>query len=343
MKYVNWQLMILICCCTTDLHAADQDDVMRVGIVGCDTTHVIEFTKLINASQEDGATRDLKVVVAYAGGSDDIPDSRNRVRGFADQLRAQGVKMVDSADIVVEQCDAILLESLDGRVHLEQFRAVARGKPVFVDKPLAASLADIMAIFHHADQTNTPCFSASASRYVDQVNALINDDTAGETLGCETAGPLKIEPHHPDLFWYGIHGVEALYTLMGRGCETVCQVESPMSALVIGKWHDGRIGSFRGIKHGKSSYAFTLYGKNSIVQRQGFSGYEQLVQHICEFFVSRQPPVNRLDTIELYAFMEAADESKSLGGTPVAIADVILRAEQQSGQVNSGQSSAAER
>jgi predicted dehydrogenase len=222
---------------------------LRVGIVGCDTSHVIAFTNLINDPQAKGSLAKIEITVAYPGGSSDLAASRDRLAGYVAQLRERGVEIVDSLEQVAEQSDAILLESVDGRVHLEQFRAVARGKPVFIDKPAAASLADVLAIFRHADATQTPCFSASALRFCDEVQSLATEKKIGKVVGCETASPMHVEPSHPDLFWYGVHGVESLFTIMGVGCESITRVDSDLSKLVMGRWQDGRIGSYRGLKH----------------------------------------------------------------------------------------------
>ena len=304
---------------------------LRVGIVGCDTSHVIAFTDAINNPKATGSLAKVQVTAAYPGGSDDLPDSRDRLPGFVKQLRDRGVEIVDSIEELVEQTDAILLESVDGRVHLEQFRAVARGKPVFIDKPAAASLADVLAIFRHADQTNTPCFSASALRFCDEVQAIAADKSVGEVIGCETVSPLHIEPTHPDLFWYGVHGVESLFAILGAGCQSVTRVDTEFSAVVAGRWHFGQIGSYRGLKQG-SAYAATVYGHKAVAHRAGFSGYGPLVERICDFFLTRKVPVSRQETIEIFAFMEAADESKRLGGRPVALRDVLQRAEKQAGR-----------
>jgi predicted dehydrogenase len=308
------------------LRAAEPD--LRVGIVGCDTSHVIAFTNLINDPQATGSLARLQVTVAFPGGSSDLASSRDRLPGYVAQLRERGIAIVDSLEQVAQQSDAILLESVDGRVHLEQFRAVARGKPVFIDKPAAASLADVLAIFRHADATGTPCFSSSALRFCDEVQALAADKTIGPIAGCETVSPMHVEPSHPDLFWYGVHGVESLFTILGAGCETVTRVDTDLSSLVTGKWHDGRIGSYRGLKRG-GSYAATVFGEKGLAHRAGFSGYGPLVQQIGEFFLTGKVPVSRQDTVEMFAFMEAADESKRLGGRPVALRDILARAEQQ--------------
>ena len=309
---------------------AAEERPLRVGIVGCDTSHVIAFTDAINNPQATGSLAKMEVTVAFPGGSPDLPQSRDRLPGFVKQLRERGIEIVDSLDALAERSDAILLESVDGRVHREQFRQIARGKPVFVDKPAAASLADVLAIFRHADATNTPCFSASALRFCDEVQALAADKSVGEVLGCETASPLQIEPHHPDLFWYGVHGVESLYAILGAGCQSVTRVDSDSTTLVTGKWRDGRIGSYRGLKQGKA-YAATLFGTQAVRHRAGFSGYGPLVERIGEFFLSGQPPVRRQETIEMFAFMEAADESKRLGGKAVLVRDILERAETEDG------------
>jgi hypothetical protein len=309
--------------------AMAQQNSIRAGIVGCDTSHVIAFTDLINNPQATGPLADVEVTVAFPGGSPDMPASRDRLPNFVAQLRKKGVAIVDSLDGLFDQCDAVLLESVDGRVHLEQFQAIAKGKPVFIDKPAAASLADVIAIFNIAESTQTPVFSASSLRFVEAVREIVEDESIGEMLGCETAGPLAIDRFHPDLFWYGIHGVEPLFTIMGLGCESVARVDSPRSSLVVGKWRDGRIGSYRGLKQGKANYAFTVFGAEGIAHRSGSSGYESAVREICKFFASGKPPVRREETIEIFAFMEAADESKRRGGEPVKIAEIIERAERE--------------
>jgi predicted dehydrogenase len=310
--------------CSKNLLA--KENVIRVGIIGCDTSHVIVFTKLMNDPQATGDLAKVEVTAAFPGGSPDLPDSKNRLAGFVKQLREKSIKIVDSLDELAAQTDAILLESVDGRPHLEQFRAVAKGKPVFIDKPTAASLADVMKIFRIADETHTPVFSTSSLRFCKEVQAAAKDKSIGKMIGCETTGPLSLQPHHPDLFFYGIHGVEPLFTIMGTGCESVSRTDSPLSTVVVGKWKDGRIGSYRGLKKGHS-YAFTTVGEKGVLQKTGFSGYDAAVDEIGKFFVNHESPVSREQTIEIYAFMEAADESKRLGGKPVTISEIIERAD----------------
>ncbi|MCC7084782.1 MAG: Gfo/Idh/MocA family oxidoreductase [Pirellulales bacterium] len=307
---------------------AEDAKVLRVGIIGCDTSHVPAFTEIINRGNSD--VPGLKVVAAYPGGSDDIPSSIDRVPEFTKQLKAHGVQIVDSVDALLPQVDVVLLESQDGRIHLEQVRSVfAAKKPVFIDKPLAATLADCVEIFRLAEQQRVPCFSASSLRYAATVTELKNNPQFKIVLGCSVHAPCKLEPHHPDLFWYGVHGVETLFTIMGTGCETVSRTHTEGTDVVVGVWKDGRIGTFRGLRDGKLDYGMTVYGEHENIAVEIKHSYQPLVEKIAKFYVTHHPPVSAAETLEIFAFMEAADESKRQGGVPVKLGDVLSRAKSQ--------------
>ena len=322
---------LLITCINSSSSPAEP---LRAGIVGCDTSHVIAFTKLINAPDATGPRANVEIVVAFPGGSPDIPSSADRVGPYTEELRGMGIEIVDSISALVDKCDVILLESVDGRAHLRQFKLLAVGKPVFIDKPAAANLADVIAIFKLAEVTKTPCFSSSALRYCSAVTKLANDPAVGNVIGCGVASPFETEPHHIDLAWYGVHGVEAIYAMMNSGCEAVSRVDSTTATLVTGRWKDGRIASWRGMK-GHADYAFTAFGGKGMAFDRGFSGYEPLVDEICTFFMTHHPPVPAAETIEMFGFMEAADESLKQDGALVKVTDIIARAERKAAEQES--------
>jgi len=297
-----------------------EEKVIRIGIIGLDTSHVPAFTKMFNDPKATGDLAGFKVVVGFPGGSQDIPSSRDRVEKFTSDLKATG-------------CDVVLLESVDGRPHLEQARPVIEAKKrLFIDKPLAGSLADAIAIAELARKNDVPWFSSSSLRFGPGVIALKDNPKVGEIIGCDAWSPSPLEAHHPDLFWYGIHGVELLYTLMGPGCESVTRVqtgggETQGGELVTGVWKGGRIGTFRGLRDGKHDYGAVVFGKLGIATQLGFEGYKALDEAVARFFKTGKPPVTAEETIELMAFMEAADESKRQGGRPVKIAEVMEKAQ----------------
>ncbi len=315
------------------LHSAPQDPgaataPLAIGIIGLDTSHVTAFTKLFNDPQAKGDLATMRVVAAYPAGSD-IPFSRDRVQGYTEQLEAMGIEIVDSIEALLSKVDVVLLESVDGGPHLDQARPVIEaGKTLFIDKPLAGSLVDAIVIDALAKKHQVPWFSSSSLRH-----GATMPDGVGKVMGCSAWGPCSLESTHPDLFWYGIHGVETLFTIMGPGCTSVTRVQTEGTEYVTGVWVDGRVGTFRGIRDGKHDYGAMVFGSKSIAPRGKYTGYAPLVVEIASFFRTGQPPVPNAETLEIYAFMAAADESKRQGGAPVSIEAVMARARERAAEV----------
>lgn len=300
---------------------------IRIGIIGLDTSHAPAFTKLFNTENANPVLAGFKVVAAYPYGSTDIKSSADRIPEYIRQVQEYGVAIVDSIKKLLDQVDVVLLETNDGRPHLEQAREVFKaGKPVFIDKPLAGSLRDAVQIYREAAEKKVPMFSASSLRYMKNAHAVRHENKIGQVSGADTFSPATLEPHHPDLFWYGIHGVEILFTVMGAGCETVTRFQTEDTEVVVGKWKDGRLGTFRGTRKGKHEYGGTAYGANGNINLGPYDGYEGLVVKIAEFFTSKVSPIEARETLEIYAFMEAADESKRRDGATVRIDEVLKTA-----------------
>lgn len=310
-------------CAPQDDSPAPQPGSLRVGIIGLDTSHVIAFTKVLNDPDAMPDVAGCRVVAAYPQGSPDIESSTSRVPGYVEQITKMNVEIVDSIEALLDKVDVVLLETNDGRPHLEQLLPCLKaGKPVFIDKPIAGSLTDAIAIFRAAKHYQVPVFSSSSLRYSSGAQALRNG-SLGKIYGAETYSPCSLEKTHPDLFWYGIHGVETLFTVMGPGCRSVTRVSTPGLDVVVGTWNDGRIGSFRGIRIGKAGYGGTAFGEKGIAAVGSYEGYRPLLVEIVKFFRTGKPPIDERETLEIYAFMEAADESKRQDGKPVELDSVI--------------------
>jgi hypothetical protein len=298
----------------------------RIGIIGLDTSHSVAFTKTFNGENPGPQYGGYKVVAAYPKGSNDIESSVKRIPGYIDEVKKLGVTIVDSIKDLLKDVDVVLLETNDGRLHLEQAIPVFKaGKPVFIDKPVAASLSDAITIFNEAKKYNVPMFSSSSLRYAPTVKA-IAEGKAGKVLGVDVFSPAHLEPTHMDFSWYGIHGVEMLFTTMGLGCKSVSRTHTDDADVVVGLWNDNRIGAFRGIRYKKSGYGGSVYGEKSIELLDGNGGYDPLLVEVVKFFESRRAPVSAEETIEIFAFMEAADESKRQGGKNVTLESVMQKA-----------------
>jgi predicted dehydrogenase len=298
---------------------------IRIGMIGLDTSHAIAFTELINNPANKQHVPGGKVVAGFKGGSPDIESSASRVEGYTQQLQQKyGVKIVPSIEELCREVDAVLLESVDGRPHLEQVRPVITArKPVFIDKPLAGSLKDAITIMKLARDAKVPCFTSSSYRFYDSLIELKKKDV-GEIKGAISYGPCSLEEHHPDLFWYGVHPCEALYTVLGTGCETVTRVSTKDTDVVIGVWRDGKVGTLRGLRNASTPHQVILFGTKAVAEQKGSGDYAPLVREIMKFFQTGVSPVPAEETLELFAFMEAADESKRKGGAPVKLRSTSL-------------------
>src|SRR5690606_4218750 len=94
---------------------------LKLGIVGFDTSHVLAFTKLLHNADDAHHVPGAKIVAGYPTFSADLASSADRVEGYTNEMRDdQGVEIVDSMDALLEKCDAVLLESVDGRRHLAE-------------------------------------------------------------------------------------------------------------------------------------------------------------------------------------------------------------------------------
>ena len=299
---------------------------IKAGIIGIDA-HASSWTKIINNPEATGELADITIVAAYPGGSPDIPQSVELLEKAREPMIAAGVEMVDSIATLIEKVDVVMILSIDGRPHLEQAKPVFEaGKTLFIDKPIAGTLADAIRIFRLGKKHEVPVFTSSSLRFAEGALNIHKDPKLGDIIGAEVYSPCKTEPHHPDFFWYGIHGVEPLFTIMGTGCESVTRIQTEGADVAVGVWKGGRVGSFRGIREGQRGYGATVFGTKGVVQGGGFDGYEPLIVEIVKFFKTGKPPVSEAETLEIFAFMEAADESKRQGGKPVTLESVMEKA-----------------
>lgn len=297
---------------------------IRIGLIGLDTSHATAFTEILNNPQAKDHVGGARVVAAFKGGSPDIESSWSRVAEYTKTLtEKQGVKLYDNIANMCANVDAVLIESVDGRPHLEQARPViAAHKPLYLDKPMAGSLKDVREIFQLAKAAKVPIFSASSLRFA-KTSQAVRNGSIGAVTNAWCGSPAHLEKTHPDLFWYGVHGCESLFTVMGTGCESVRRGTTADGKIeVVGKWRGGRVGSFREIE----GYGGRAMGTQGEAEVGTFDGYSPLVAEIVKFFDTKIAPVSPEETMEIFAFMEAADESNRRGGGEVTLREVLKKA-----------------
>jgi len=316
-------------CLATALAAAAET---RVGIIGLDTSHAIAFTKIMNVDKDPGVAG-FRMVAAYQWGSRDIFSSTNRYPNYIAEVRKMGVEIVPTIDELLAKVDVVCLETNDGREHLWQAEKVFKsGKPVFIDKPIAHNLADALEIFKLGRKYGAKYFSASALRF-SRVARAARAGEYGRIRGADIISPCPYEPTHGFYSWYGIHGFEPLVTIMGTGIEKVTCLRNGTDDVVTALWKDGRMGQVRLLREDAYRYSGYLLPdkpkdvKNPLIVYDGYPGYEPLLREIVKFFKTGVVPFPPEETLEIFAFMEAAEMSAKRGGEPVTIAEAIASCE----------------
>lgn len=292
---------------------------LRLGIVGTDTSHVTAFTRMLNDDTSPQHVPGARVVAAFKGGSPDLPLSAKNVEKYAEEIHSKwNVEIVPDIPTLCSRVDGVLLTSVDGRPHLEQVKQILPSrKPIFIDKPLASTLEDAREIARIAAEAHVPWFTSSSLRFSEIVTKL----KSSENTGVITWGPGPLEEHHYlDLSWYAIHPIEMLYALMGTGCAEVTRVYTEGADAIVGRWKDGRIGSVRALRP-YGGYGAVVFRGRRVAQSspEDATGYRPLVVEIVKFFGTLQPPVPNEESLEMFAFMDAALRSKAKGGEPMGL------------------------
>jgi predicted dehydrogenase len=315
------RVIVLLSACLVASSAAAQN--IRAGIIGLDTSHVLAFTKTLNSTTQKPEVMGVRMVAAYPKGSKDIESSLKRVPEYTAKVKELGVEIVDSIDALLDKVDVVFLETNDGRPHLEQLRpCLAAHKPVFIDKPVAGTLVDAIKIYQESKAAGVPVFSSSSLRFGKNTQA-VRGGSIGKVKEATTFSPASLEATHPDLFWYGIHGVESLFTIMGTGCLSVKRDTNAEGKIrVTGTWEGGR----KGVFYENKGYGGKALGDKGEADVGSYDGYDPLLYSAVHFFRTGVAPVSPEETLEIYAFMEAADESKRRNGAEVALKEVMDKA-----------------
>jgi len=293
---------------------------IRIGIVDFDSSHANEFTKRFNHVNiaEEQWVEGAQVVLGCPLPSEIQPPEvvDKYARTFVEEL---GVPIVKDPAEMIGKVDAVMIESVDGSVHLERARPfLEAGVPTYVDKPFTYNLAEARQLVALAEAHGVPLFSSSSLRYATNLVEFMADDSHGAVVGCDAYSPASLHERNPGLFNYGIHGVETLFAVMGPGCEGVWCVSTEGADAVIGRWADGRLGTLRGTRAGSHSYGFTAFCEKGVhpVTIDARYIYRELLKRVVTLFETGESPLPIGQTLEIVAFIEAAKRSADAGGVP---------------------------
>lgn len=321
---------------------------VKIGILGFDNYQAIEYAAFFNNPQAEGDLAGLIVTAAWPVTSPDYPESAALTARWQEQLlnqykgdpAAKPVEIVNSLDELLNRCDGVMIWSLDGRQHLRQATAVIRaGKRLFIGRPVASDPQDAVAIYKLAIEAKVPLWSCSQHRFSPGFIGMRNHPEVGKVLGCDVYGGFAVNAAESDKFTRPLHSIETLYTIMGPGVEKLSCLSTASAEVVTAVWNNGRVGTYRGLKSGAVKYSATVFGEQGVstagiyghgVPLKGvaptddkYMGYGGLAIELAKFFKGGEPPVSAAETLEIFSFLQAMQESRTQGGATVALKNLL--------------------
>lgn len=282
---------------------------MRIGLIGLDTSHSEIFTSLLNDKSATHYVPGGQITHAMPIYSEDLPISFERYPKYREIIEKRfGVSIVTDVDILMDNVDAVIIGTVDGRNHLQWFKKiVSYKKPVFIDKPIAMSGNEVEQIIALAKNYNTPVMSSSSLRYAESVKRL-------KSLGMEQFesgyfyGPLPLQDAMPGYFWYGIHTIEMIVSLLDGNLqvmhrdvadrfETLRLVRNGTEEVLVRldyRWHD----RFGGILHFENrTETFQLWNDERPY-------YANLLEEMMVFFKTGERKVSLEETASIVRLIE---------------------------------------
>ncbi|GAA2756262.1 Gfo/Idh/MocA family protein [Actinopolymorpha rutila] len=292
---------------------------IRVGIVGTNTSHAGVFAGLLNGvGGGPPRVEDARVVGVWSSGKEGLSGMHSSAPELAatyriDRAVTEPGELIGAVDLV------LILDDLDGgALHPELARPfLEAGVPTYVDKPMALKVEDAVELFELAEQQRTPLMSCSALRFAPELDVL-RRDSGGEVSTLISVGP-------GDWFNYGVHAVEAALAVRGPGAKQVQQFSCGDRDITVIEDETGPRIVIGTLRDAKTGFHLTAYGSQGVAQTE-VADYESFYANTMSAAVGMArtgtAPIDREATLEVLAILAAGQRSATTG-EPVRLADVM--------------------
>lgn len=195
---------------------------LRLGIVGTESSHCAEFLTFLRSPEGAGAAQ---LAAVWPGAGEPV----------------EGADIVGRPEELPGRVDAVALFARDAREHLELAAPLlSAGLRVFVDKPLAASVADAERLLELAARHGGAVTSFSALRWAPEVLAWSREVARarreGTLLEVGAAGGANPNDPHAGAWFYGVHPVDMLASAVGGSLLTGETTLTHQPGLVESHW-----------------------------------------------------------------------------------------------------------
>ncbi|MBO3832130.1 MAG: Gfo/Idh/MocA family oxidoreductase [Candidatus Brockarchaeota archaeon] len=276
--------------------------VYRIGIVGSDNSHAITFSQIANGIDRENYVLGFKATHIFG-----FDEKRNR-----EVAEKGGIEnIVSDVNEMIGKIDIAFVVFRHGGLHLEYAKPfIESGTPVFVDKPLAATVADAKKIIQLAKERQTLLMSFSTLRFTDTVQELKGILKNEEPVFLSVLGPGDLESEYGGLIFYGIHCAEIFNEVAGTGVKEVHAVAKGKS-IVATLVHEKLIGTIK--ISPEIPYVFSVEG---LTKKTHFSAkvdskdcYKKGMIKIKEMLDRKQWILSEGEMLEPVAVIKAIEES----------------------------------
>ncbi|HDH07284.1 MAG TPA: Gfo/Idh/MocA family oxidoreductase, partial [Thermoproteales archaeon] len=226
----------------------------KIGIVGSDNSHAITFSQMLNDPLHKYHVDGMRVLYLYG-----LNDERNRE--VAEKGRI--LHIVGEPEEMIGKVDCVFIEFRDGALHYKYAKPfLEEGIPVFVDKPLAATVEDAEKIVKLALDNHTLLTSFSVLRFSKKVQAIASEE---KPVTLTITGPGDPDSQYSGLIFYGIHVAEILEEIVSPRSWEVYAIRKGKTVEALINIENGPIANIK--ISNEIPYNFTIHylGKNKII------------------------------------------------------------------------------
>jgi hypothetical protein len=279
----------------------------KITLIGTDSTHCYAFAKLLNSSNSD-----WEIKYAIRDYRSELPISVSRREKIEKEMSNNfDIQVFDFlTEEILTSTDAFIIASVDANLHVSQFKKIAQyKKPIFIDKPITYSSKDAKEIDKISKEQNAPYFSSSSLRFSESIVGSSEFVFGKSNWNLTVEGPLTFERGIPGMFWYGIHIVEALLTIVPEDFTIDnIQINKEKNIIEIYLISKEKRAVLIGDLTGTSSFRGHIYSNNKEllfdVENDNMPLYQYLLTEIIAFFETQQSPVNFIETSRVLTLVE---------------------------------------
>ncbi|MCX7014287.1 MAG: Gfo/Idh/MocA family oxidoreductase [Candidatus Sumerlaeota bacterium] len=275
---------------------------LRIGIVGAENSHTVNFAKTINVDKSLPG-----IAVEYVWGETPEFAAKAAELGRIPNIVRRPAEMLG-------KIDAVVVNHRHAKHHLPAARPfVEKGIPTFVDKPFCYRAKEGCEFLALARWRGTPVTSFSImplqrsfTQFAERLRKL------GKIHAGVTCGPCDPRSPYGGIYFYGVHQVEMALRAFGYDVAAARAVRNANGAVGQLLYPSGLVASLHFIKEGRKSFGIVALGEPDIVYSnlaRDKNPFLTALKIIVRMFRTRQEPLEHEEILKSVQVLEALEKS----------------------------------